>query len=180
MGEVNKMINQETLKEFNSLYQKTYNDVLKYIVCKCSNIADAEDILQNVYVEVYKKLLKGEEISKSYLIGITKNKVKDYYRFRYKNKIISFFERDDNAFIDAIPSDVDIEKSMFLKYDTECVWKYLKKKKAIVAKIFYLYFHLELTIKEISTELEVTESNVKYYLYRTLKELNAYLESEGE
>ncbi len=104
--------------------------------------------------------------------------MKDYYRFRYKNKIISFFERDDNAFIDAIPSDVDIEKSMFLKYDTKCVWKYLKKK--IVAKIFYLYFHLELTIKEISTELEVTESNVKYYLYRTLKELNAYLESEGE
>ena len=174
------MINQETLKEFNSLYQKTYNDVLKYIVCKCSNIADAEDILQNVYVEVYKKLLRGEEISKSYLIGITKNKVKDYYRFRYKNKIISFFERDDNSFIDAIPSDVDTEKSMLLKYDTECVWKYLKKKKVIVAKIFYLYFHLELTIKEISTELEVTESNVKYYLYRTLKELNAYLESEGE
>ncbi len=172
------MINQETLKEFNSLYQKTYNDVLKYIVCKCSNIADAEDILQNVYVEVYKKLFRGA-LSK-FGGKITKNKVKDYYRFRYKNKIISFFERDDNAFIDAIPSDVDIEKSMFLKYDTECVWKYLKKKKAIVAKIFYLYFHLELTIKEISTELEVTESNVKYYLYRTLKELNAYLESEGE
>lgn len=174
------MINQETLKEFNTLYEKTYNDVLKYIVCKCSNIADAEDILQNVYVEVYKKLLKKEDISKTYLIGITKNKVKDYYRFRYKQKIISFFEKEEKTLLDAIPSDVDIEKSMFLKYDTECVWKYLKKKKAIVSKIFYLYFHLELTIKEISKELEISESNVKYYLYRTLKELNTYLESEGD
>lgn len=174
------MINQETLKEFNTLYEKTYNDVLKYIVCKCSNIADAEDILQNVYIEVYKKLLKKEDISKTYLIGITKNKVKDYYRFRYKQKIISFFEKEEKTLLDAIPSDVDIEKSMFQKYDTECVWKYLKKKKAIVSKIFYLYFHLELTIKEISKELEISESNVKYYLYRTLKELNIYLESEGD
>ncbi len=175
------MINQETLKRFNTLYDETYNDVLKYIVCKCSNIDDTLDIIQNVYIEVYKKISKGEEITKSYLLGITKNKIRDYYRFRYKQKVISFFsEKEDIDYINAIPSDIDIEKSVITKYDTERVWNYLRKKKVIISKIFYLYFKLELTIKEIANELEISESNVKYYLYKTLKELNTYLESEDD
>ena len=33
-------------------------------------------------------------------------------------------------------------------------------------------------IKYNYKELKLSESNVKYYLYRTLKELNTYLESE--
>lgn len=71
--------------------------------------------------------------------------------------------------IDTIPADVDIESSLIDKYDTDFVWEYLKSKKVIIFKVFYLYFKLELTIKEISECLSLTESNVKHYLYRTIR-----------
>lgn len=175
------MTSQETLKTFDKLYDETYDDVLKYVVCKCSNIDDVKDIVQNIYLDVYKKLLKNEIITKPYIIGISKHKVNDYYRFNYKHKLISFFQnKEDIDYIDNIPDDIDIEKSIINTYDTELVWQYLKNKKVIVFKIFYLYFKLELTIKEVSKYLDVTESNVKYYLYKTLKELNTYLEGEGD
>ena len=57
------------------------------------------------------------------------------------------------------------------KFDTELVWKYLKRKNQIIAKIIYLYYYEELTIKEIANILNLTESNVKNYIYRTLNEL---------
>lgn len=171
------MINQETLKVFNKLYDETYNDVSKYIVLRCSNIDDVADIIQNVYLDVYKRLYKNKEITKTYIIGIAKNKVRDYYRFNYKAKFISLFSNNEEIpLIDSIPSDIDIEKSMSIKYDTQLVWDYLKGKNVIISKIFYLYFKLELTLKEISEELDISISNVKHYLYRTLKELNTYLE----
>lgn len=168
------MIDQLTLREFNVLYDETYEDVLKYVVCKCSNIADVEDIIQKIYIDVYKAMISSKDINKLYVMGITKNKVKDYYRFKYKQKIVSMFIEHDDQTIDIIPSDINIEDSFINKYDTELVWKYLKKKNVIISKIFYLYYNLGLTIKEIAIELDITESNVKHYLYRTLKELNDY------
>ena len=35
----------------------------------------------------------------------------------------------------------------------------------------YLYYYANSTIKDISKELKISESNVKHYLYRTLNEL---------
>ena len=60
------------------------------------------------------------------------------------------------------------------------VWSFLKSKKVIIFKIFFLYYKCELKIKEIAKELGLTEMNVKNYLYRTLHELNDYLENEGD
>ena len=164
------MINHEALKQFDLLYENTYIDVSKYVVCKCSNPEDVEDILQNIYLAVFKAVSKNVNITNTYIMGIAKNKVKDYYRFNYKEKIVSLFSSKDNLeMIDKIPADVDIESSLIDKYDTDFVWEYLKSKKVIIFKVFYLYFKLELTIKEISECLSLTESNVKHYLYRTIR-----------
>lgn len=169
------MIDQETLKRFDKLYNDSYSDVSKYIVCNCSNIEDVKDIIQNTYLEVIKNVKRVN--SKSYIIGIAKNKLKDYYRFNYKAKVVSLFSSKENSeLIDNIKSDIDLEKSFLIKYDTELVWNYLKKKKTIISKIFYLYYFLELSIIEIANELNITESSVKNHLYRTLKELKSMLE----
>lgn len=51
------------------------------------------------------------------------------------------------------------------------MWDFLKNKNVVIGKVFYLYYELDMTIKEISKELNISESNIKHYLYRTLKEL---------
>ena len=164
------MINQEILNQFDMLYEATYFDVSKYVICKCSKPDDVEDILQNIYLAVFKAILNNNKVTKTYIMGIAKNKVNDYYRFHYKEKIISLLSRkEDLDTIDTIPAEIDIEANMLDKFDTELVWKYLKNKKVIVFKVFYLYFKLELSIKEISKCLNITESNVKHYLYRTIR-----------
>ena len=50
------MITKVNLKQFNEIYNKTYNQTLKYIICKCSNIEDVNDIIQETYLELYKAI----------------------------------------------------------------------------------------------------------------------------
>lgn len=168
------MIDQETLEKFDKLYNDSYQTVLKYVICKCSNIEDVKDIVQNIYLDLLRKLDKDKsfDIDISYVMGVAKNKVNQYYRFNYKVKIVSLFSKqDDISLIDVVSSEVDLSKDVIRKDDLEFVWNFIKRKKIIVFKIFYLYYYCDLTIESISKELNITISGVKYYLYNTLKEL---------
>ena len=173
------MIDQKNLKQFNSIYDKTYNQVLKYIVCKGSNIEDVNDIIQEVYLEVYKTIDKNKKIDdfEKYIIGIARNKVKKHYTLLYRLQTIPLFnnKNEDTYLIDTLKSDINIEKIIIQSDNLEKIWNYLKTKRIIIQKIFYLYYELDLTIKDIKEELNVGESYIKNCLYRTLKELQELL-----
>ena len=172
------MINQINLKKFEGIYNKTYHKILKYIILNCSNIEDVNDIIQETYLELYNVILKEKDINnyEHYLYGIAKNKIKKHYHMLYKIKTISLFSnKDDIDLIDTIKSEIDIEKIIIKTSNVELIWEYLKKKKIIIQKIFYLYYQLDMKIKDISKELNINESYTKNCLYRTLKELQEIL-----
>ena len=156
------MTGQKALDKFDVVYNESYKDISRYVVLNANNIGDVKDILQNIYLEVYKNIDKVND--KNYVFGIAKNVLKKYYRFK-------FLRKDDTEITDNIKSNINLEKTVMDKFDTELVWKYLKKKNNNIAKIIYLYYYEDFTIKEIANSLNLTESNVKNYIYRTLKEL---------
>lgn len=173
------MASQINLEKFNDIYDKTYSDIMKYVIVKCHNINDANDIIQDVYFELWKILNKKEVFDtniKSFLIGIAINKIKKHYSIVQRFKTISFFDKDFNdiELIDNIKSDIDIEDLVIKSDDWNSVWKYLKNKKnQDIPKVFYLYYKLGLSLKEISNELDKSESYIKNLIYRTLKELSS-------
>ena len=156
------MTGQKALDKFDVVYNESYKDISRYVVLNANNIGDVKDILQNIYLEVYKNIDKVSD--KNYVFGIAKNVLKKYYRFK-------FLRKDDTEITDNIKSNINLEKTVMDKFDTELVWKYLKKKNNNIAKIIYLYYYEDFTIKQIADTLNLTESNVKNYIYRTLKEL---------
>ena len=162
-------------KNFEEIYNKTYNNVLKYIVCKCQNLDDVNELVQDTYVELYQMLKNRKQINneKSYVLGIAKNIVKKYYRNKYKEKSnILYFSKDREQDEIEIQADVNLEADFISKENIEEIWNYLNNKNVLIAKIFYLYYGLGLKITEISEELKIKESTIKNYIYRTLKELN--------
>lgn len=166
---------QKNLDNFNQIYDETYDIVLKYIVLKCSNIEDINDIIQETYLELYKLIIKDKKIEQkeNYLIGIAKNKIRKHYNLLYKIQTISLYNKKEEniEIIETIKDENILENIVLNNIDKENIWNYLKTKKLIIQKIFYLYYSLDLTIKEISKMLNKPESYIKTNLYRTLKEL---------
>lgn len=168
------MSTQEALNKFERVYYKTYDDVLKYVVCHVSSIQDVSDIIQDIYLAVYKKIKK--EITKEYVLGIAKHKLKDYYRFSYKRKE-NILDTDN---IENISDDVDFLNLVIDQDQIDFVWNYLSDKKSIIGKVFFFYYYENYSLKEIANILNITESNVKHYLYRTLKEIKNVLRKESD
>ena len=128
------MTSQENLLKFNDIYEETKEDILKYIIIKCHNINDVNDIMQDTYFEFWKILNKkeiNEENIKSYLIGIANNKIKKYYTLISKLKTISLFTKNKNdiLFIDTIKDNADIEKIIIQNDNWKNIWQYIKNKK---------------------------------------------------
>lgn len=160
-----------TKNNFENIYNKTYHKVLRYMVCKCQNLDDVNELIQDSYIELYQNIKRKKWIEvndeKAYMIGIAKNVVKRYYRKQYKEKEnIELFSRQE------IPIDSHLEMDVINKENVEEIWNYLNEKNVLIAKIFYLYYGQGLKIIEIAEELQIAESTIKNYIYRTLKELN--------
>ena len=162
----------KNLKKFNKIYDETYSDILKYVIIKCHNINDANDIIQDVYLEFWKILNKKTVIDdniKSYLIGIAVNKIKKHFTIIQK---IRTLVNNEESVID-IKSNINIEDIIINNEDWNSIWEYIKNKRnQDIPKIFYLHYKLEMSIKDIAKELDVNESYVKNLIYRTLKELS--------
>lgn len=172
------------MKQFEEIYQATYDRTLKYIICKCNNLEDVNDLIQETYVELYRNIQKGKikiENIEAYIIGIAHNRIKRYYGKKQKNKVITIpFKEEKAEANDKWTSDIDLEKDIVTKENVEKVWEYLKNKDMLTAKIFYLHYVIDNKIADISKELEISESKVKNHLYRTLKELKDVFGKEDE
>ena len=170
---------------FTQLYEETYDDILKYIITHCSNIEDANEILQDTYLDFYRALSKDKTIldTRSYLFAIAKNKVKKYYTLLYRIKTISMFapiKESEHEIQDLIADETDLEEQILMNLEIEEVWAHLKQKKQIIQKVFMLFYYFEMTHKEIAEALSISESSVKNHLYRTLKELRKEINHDDQ
>ncbi len=170
-------MNLDTL--FNDIYNKTYNSIFRYILSKCHNLSDIDDIIQDIYTDFYfileKKAHKIENYE-AYLMKITKNKIYKYYI--YENKIKDTI--NDYEMLLTIPDNFKIEQATFEKFTTEDIWNETKNLNIITQKILILYFKEEYKINEIAQFLEINESTVKTKLYRGINDLKDNLRREYE
>jgi len=165
---------------FEQIYNDTYDDLLRYVVFKCNNLDDVNDIIQETYIALYKSMNKQQiNEPKAFIIGIAKNKLKKHYDI--KNKIKNLFittSIDEEEMVNKLSNNFDLQNHILEKITKEEIWQYLKNKNITTAKIFYLYYAESVSIKEIAVNLKMTESSVKNHLYRTLKELNELFTKE--
>ena len=163
-------------KEFDEIYEKTYHKVVSYVISKCDNLSNVEEIVEDVYVKLYKQLLKGSLYVKDYnsfLIKLAKNELFKYYSLKNKFKVVLNINTDENInLIDNIEDkSINIEDEIINKYNMDIIWNNIKKQNLITQKIITLYYLENMKIKDISNLLEMKESTVKSVLYRGINKI---------
>lgn len=149
------------MSEFEVFYQESYAKFYRFLILQASNLNNIDDILQNAYLALYKKMKKQKiENLEAYLYKVGWNLLKK------ERKLSKECSLEENM----LNSSSSIEEKVELNEDLNTVWKYVKTKEVLIQKAFYLYY-LGMSIKDIAKNLKVNESQVKNYIYRTRKEL---------
>lgn len=157
-------MNDEKMAE---TYDKYKNTVYRLAFAYCKNTADAEDIMQEVFLKRFtdNAVFADEAKEKSWLLKVTANKCKDMFRsLRYKYSLTSV-PLEEAGLIYETP-----EESAVYHAVMELPPKY--------RLVIHLYYYEGYQIKEISKIAGINESAVQTQLYRARKLLKKSLGKE--
>ena len=156
-----------TAKEYNECVKLFADPVYRYIRKSLSNDADAEDIMQHTFEKLWiKKETVAWETAKSYTYRIASNALIDLKRKVKRHRETELSPTDGGGF--RSDRSFEIMDSLNLAFETLS-----KVQKSVVLLRDYEGF----SYQEIAEMLELSESQVKVYIFRGRKKLKQYLNS---
>lgn len=144
------------------IYDEYFEKIYNWSVKKTNNREDVEDLTNSIFLAIFEYLNKNVEIEKleNLIWKIANNiwcaKAKKY--IKEKNNV-SYDETHEYGY-----EDITVDKIIYKEIINE-IDNYNLSENEI--NIFKLYYINDLSIKEIKEKLNISESNIKYYLYNS-------------
>lgn len=162
------------ISAFNELYNRYSNNLLHYFFRMLGgNEAKAQDFLQDTFLKIVEKpgLFRPEQKFSTWIFTIAHNLCKNEYRRMQVRSII-----DNKPDMDEIPqsSETDYhyaEYSVDKKIFENALSSELAKVDSAHRSVFILRYQQNLSIKEISEILNVSEGTIKSRLFYTTRKL---------
>ena len=151
------------MDEFEKLLAEVCSCVERFVRYRLPSQADADDVLQEVYLSAYRNFsgLKNKDAFKSCIISIARNKCNDYFRAKAAQMEISIEELSQQE-LSAGRLGISVIHTV-----RETLDRLGDKDK----QILYLYFWKELPQTEIAKILDIPVGTVKSRLH-TAKEIS--------
>lgn len=162
-------------KAFGELYDIFSNRLFAFIMVKTSHRPTAEDLLQEVFIKIWKALPKYEKQDvqfSSWLYAIASNHIKDHYRaVSRRPQTNELLENIDKVTDEDLSKPIDNE---FLKNDLEKVLEQLPENYREVVQCRFLS---DLTVSETAQVVGKTELAVRVIQTRALSKLRKIFKS---
>lgn len=160
------------IRSFNVIVQKYKYMVYAFVLNMIRNKDNAEDITQEVFITVYRKLYTFKQQYKfsTWLIKITRNKTIDFLRKQKFN-----FDIADNSLNVQDTKNLSPESYVEFKEKEKMIMEFLsllqdKDRQIVLLK----YMNRNMTFYDVSVIMNMTESSVKQKFYRTRKNLKCH------
>lgn len=174
------MLSQEFLKVYDTYKDRVYNTVLSYV----QHAADAEELTQDVFLEVYQKLdrFRGDSAIFTWIYRIAINKCTDHIRYKNRQKrgafVLSIFHRDSGELQHDAPvfdhPGVALEQKEQTRILFSCIYQLPSTQKTA-----FILSQLEhLGNQEIAAVMETTVGAVESLLHRAKANLRNILEKK--
>lgn len=161
---------------------ESYGDrVLKLCYMILKDLHAAQDLTQEVFIQVYKNKSKFREESSLYtwIYKIAINKCRTYVK---KHSKMVYFDSEninilvDNDFTEEEPT---LEEEVVRSISSEKIKDIITGIKPIYREVILLYYFEDLSIKDIAQILEEKESTIKSKLFRARELLKQEFIKEG-
>ena len=153
--------------EYHRIAEKYLDDVYRTVLGCCGNKENAEDAVQNAFLKLMREtntIFKDDEHIKRWLIKVALNECKNVWNSFWNRNKISFEELETH------PSYRDETHLELL----EAINKLSDNYRTVI----HLYYYEESSVKEISTILGLSESNIQIRLKRARDKLKILLGEE--
>ena len=151
-----------TPEDFNAIYHATFPQVSKFIHFKVESLEDAQEIVQNIYLDFYRYIFAHEKkidnIS-AYLISMAKNELSHYYKM--KSEIPIILDEADNMMLDQIPDDQNLELEVLNSLSTQEIWNIIETMPPLDKQILVAHYRFDLPFSEIARSLNMPGSTVR-------------------
>lgn len=166
-------MNQESLRadSMRESIEQYSNMVYRLAFSMMKNKDDADDIHQEVFVQYicHYPELESEEHKKSWLIRVTINTCKNWWKSAWRRKVCELLDNQE------VPDPEDATLQWEQRYPIiEQIHNLPQKYKVVI----HLFYYEEMSIKEIAHVLQLKESNVRARLTRARQKLKDVLEED--
>ena len=143
------------MDDFEVLLRLHKGALERFVRYKLQSAADAEDVLQEVYLAGYEKFhtLRDKAAFKAWMLSIARSKVNDYFRAKAKRLDLPLDAMGEAAFTDSRTGPAEtVRETLALLGDKE-------------KQMLYLYYFKDLPQKEIAQRLNLPLGTVKSRLH---------------
>ena len=172
-GELVRKITEEDQELYSELVKRYEGPLFGYLLRLTNyNSHDCEDILQNVFIKVFKNLRAYDQTRKfsSWIYRITHNEAINFIK-KHRKEI----SLEDSQIAEIIPSESNLLEEMHLKQEKERVENAIQKLEVKYREIIILRYTQDKTYEEISDILRKPVNTVGTLINRAKKELKNIL-----
>ena len=159
---------------FGGLYDIFVDRIYRHVYYRVRNKDDVEDITQQVFIRAWKAIKKYRITSKpfiAWLLKISQNLIKDFYRSRRVNIYI------DNE-LEILGSDESPERQAESEYDQQELRRVISALPDEQQQVIMMKFIEGFSYTEIAASLQKSEGAIRVIQHRALKKMRTMLEEE--
>ncbi len=156
-----------TPQEFNAKVEEVSRTLFNYCMRKTSTREDAEDLSQDILLALSRSVsnLQNDEAFWGFMWGVAGNVTREWYRRRERRRTVALTE-DIPADEEPYDYEVEEEREEIFRLRRELTLLSDRHRRATV--LHYIYRR---SVREIAGELGVSESMVKYLLFKSREKL---------
>lgn len=148
--------------DFTAIYHATFPHVSKFVHFKVDDLEDAEEIVQNIYLDFYRYIFahdkKIENIS-AYLISMAKNELSRYYKTKSETPLV--LDDEENRILEQIPDEQDLEFEVLNNLSSQEIWDIITTMPKLDRQILVAHYRFDLPFSEIARSLNLAGSTVR-------------------
>lgn len=164
------------LRELNLLLKDRMLIVYRYLIKNGCSHHDAEDIVQDTMIKTY-EYISGINIDKlnGWLFRVAINRFYDVCRKKSRYPQLNI---DDSVFLNNLSSEDNCEDYILNCETREHISRTIDRLSPMQKNLLVLKYDMELSYREICEMLDISEENLKIYLYRARNSFKKYWEEE--
>lgn len=151
--------------DFDTIYHTLKKPIGIYVFAKVKRVHDAQDIMQNIMLALFKAIKNGNDIAnlEDYTYQIARSELSRFYKTQIEvHEIIDDIVEDETE---------NLHEDTLNAVSEALIWKHIKKMEHITQVALVLKYKYNLSYNAMAKQLNVSASTLKYKVAQAIQSL---------